>query len=154
MWSPESTRMMSGSPRSRSHGRPAPMCSFKEWGRYCVRIMTSTIPELTQLESVKSMMRYFPAKGTAGLARFWERRLKRSPWPPARMIASTLLIAQPILSAWLEVQRGAALLVADFRNALRSCCHRSFLCLCLLLRNGAFEDKQRGGRDQSANDNG
>ena len=29
----------------------------------------SKIPEFTQLDSVKSMIRYFPAKGTAGLAR-------------------------------------------------------------------------------------
>src|SRR2546421_294623 len=58
------------------------------------------MPELTQLLRVKSMMRYLPANGTAGLARFCERRLNRSPWPPARIIASTLLIAQLILSAW------------------------------------------------------
>src|SRR5579859_431348 len=56
--------------------------------------------ELTQLLRAKSMMRYLPANGTAGLARFCESRLSRSPWPPARMTASTLLIAQYILSAW------------------------------------------------------
>src|SRR3989440_8145548 len=61
------------------------------------------MPELTQLLRVKSMMRYLPANGTAGLARFCERRLNRSPWPPARIIASTLLIAQLILSAWSKV---------------------------------------------------
>src|SRR2546430_7584342 len=57
------------------------------------------MPELTQLLRVKSMMRYLPANGTAGLARFSERRLNRSPWPPARIIASTLLIVLLILSA-------------------------------------------------------
>src|SRR6266487_6912775 len=46
------------------------------------------------------MIRYLPANGTAGLARFCDRRLKRSPCPPARMTANTLLIAQLILSAW------------------------------------------------------
>src|SRR5437773_8265715 len=56
------------------------------------------MPELTQLLKAKSMMRYLPANGTAGLARFWERRLNRSPWPPARMTANTLLIVQHILS--------------------------------------------------------
>src|SRR5262245_44269748 len=66
------------------------MCSFREWGRYCVRIMTSEIPELTQLESVKSMIRYFPAKGTAGLARFSVRTPRREPSPPARMTARAL----------------------------------------------------------------
>ena len=56
------------------------MCSFKECGRYCVRIMTSEMPELTQLDSVKSMMRYLPAKGTAGLARFSVRTPRREPF--------------------------------------------------------------------------
>jgi putative transposase len=48
------------------------------------------------------MMRYLPANGTAGLARFCERRLNRSPWPPARITASTLLIALLILSVGSE----------------------------------------------------
>src|SRR2546429_9979620 len=59
----------------------------------------SAIPEFTQLLRAKSMIRYLPANGTAGLARFSERRLNRSPWPPARITASTLLIALLILSA-------------------------------------------------------
>src|SRR5437016_5496420 len=54
---------------------------------------TSAIPEFTQLLRAKSMIRYLPANGTAGLARFCERRLNRSPWPPARITASTLLMA-------------------------------------------------------------
>src|SRR5579862_9687513 len=66
------------------------MCSFKECGRYCVRIMTSEIPELTQFDSVKSMMRYFPANGTAGFARFSVRTPSRDPSPPARMTARGL----------------------------------------------------------------
>ena len=45
------------------------MWSFSERGLYCVRTITSVMPELTQLLSVKSMMRYLPPKGTAGLAR-------------------------------------------------------------------------------------
>ena len=48
------------------------------------------MPELTQFERVKSMMRYLPAKGTAGLARCAESTHSRSPWPPARMTATTL----------------------------------------------------------------
>src|SRR6266702_1613700 len=67
-------------------------------GRYCVSTATSAMPELTQLLKAKSMIRYLPANGTAGLARFCERRLNRSPWPPARMTASTLLMAQLFLS--------------------------------------------------------
>src|SRR5271154_5231283 len=66
------------------------MCSFRECGRYCVRIITSETPEFTQLESVKSMMRYLPANGTAGLARFSVRTPRREPSPPARMTARAL----------------------------------------------------------------
>src|SRR5512135_2085260 len=78
--------------RSRSHGRPEAMCSFKEWGRYCVRIITSEIPELTQFESVKSMIRYLPAKGTAGFARFSVSTPRRDPSPPARMTALIFMV--------------------------------------------------------------
>ena len=77
--------------RSRSQGRPAPMWSFSESGAYCVRTMTFVMPELTQFESVKSMMRYLPPKGTAGLARTPERSDRRSPSPPARTTANVRL---------------------------------------------------------------
>jgi hypothetical protein len=66
------------------------MCSFNEWGRYCVKIMTSATPELTQLESVKSMIRYLPANGTAGFARLSVSTPRREPSPPARMTARVL----------------------------------------------------------------
>src|SRR5579883_104045 len=81
--------------RSRSQGLPMPIWSLSEWGRYCVNTATSVMPELTQLLSAKSIMRYLPAKGTAGLALFWESRLNRSPCPPAKITANTLLIPQP-----------------------------------------------------------
>ena len=42
---------------------------FRLWALYCVAMMILRRPELTQLESVKSMIRYGPPKGTAGLAR-------------------------------------------------------------------------------------
>src|SRR5262252_2586748 len=67
------------------------MCSLSECGRYCVRIITSEIPEFTQFDSVKSMMRYLPAKGTAGLARFSVSTPRREPSPPARMTARALI---------------------------------------------------------------
>src|SRR5438874_1772648 len=66
------------------------MCSINECGRYCVRIMMSKTPEFTQLESVKSSMRYFPANGTAGFARRSVRTPSRCPSPPARMTARVL----------------------------------------------------------------
>ncbi len=55
--------------RSRSHGLPRPMWSIRERGLYWVRTRTRSIPEFTQLERAKSMIRYLPPKGTAGLAR-------------------------------------------------------------------------------------
>src|SRR6266536_2954874 len=74
---------------------------------------TSAIPEFTQLLRAKSMIRYLPANGTAGLARFCDRRLKRSPCPPARMTANTLLIHVPFCMESLPPQRrGHALLYA------------------------------------------
>src|SRR5687767_15225741 len=73
--------------RSRSQGRPSPMWSFRECGLYWVRTRTSSMSELTQFDSEKSMIRYFPPKGTAGLARTEERIDRRSPSPPARISA-------------------------------------------------------------------
>ena len=73
--------------RSRSHGRPSPMWSLSERGLYWVRTTTSSMSELTQFDSVKSMIRYLPPNGTAGLARSWERIERRSPSPPARITA-------------------------------------------------------------------
>src|SRR4029079_9158056 len=73
--------------RSRSHGRPRPMWSLREWGLYWVRTITSVMSEFTQFDSVKSMIRYLPPKGTAGLARTEERIERRSPSPPARITA-------------------------------------------------------------------
>ena len=73
--------------RSRSHGRPRPMWSFSERGLYWVRTTTSSMSELTQFDSVKSMIRYLPPNGTAGLARSRDRIDRRSPSPPARITA-------------------------------------------------------------------
>src|SRR5947209_3727106 len=43
--------------RSRSHGRPIPIWSFSERGRYCVSTPKRSTPELTQLLSANSMIR-------------------------------------------------------------------------------------------------
>ncbi len=50
-------------------------------------------PEFRQLLSVKSIIRYFPPKGTAGLARCSVRGERRSPLPPASIIVKILFIA-------------------------------------------------------------
>jgi hypothetical protein len=54
---------------------------------YCVQIPMRRMPELTQLESVKSMMRNLPPKNTAGLARRSVSCFSRLPRPPARTSA-------------------------------------------------------------------
>src|SRR5579885_767759 len=46
-----------------------------------------------QLLSVKSMIRYFPPNGTAGLARYWVKGNIRSPLPPARTTEKTFFMA-------------------------------------------------------------
>src|SRR5262245_19773808 len=74
------------------------MWSLRLCGRYCVRINTSKIFEFTQLLNVKSMMRYFPANGTAGLARLLVRVASRVPSPPAKITAFVLTMDAPNLS--------------------------------------------------------
>ena len=83
--------------RSRSHGRPRPMWSLSERGLYWVRTTTLSMSELTQFDSVKSMIRYLPPNGTAGLARSCDRIDSRSPSPPARMTAIVRFIGPPPL---------------------------------------------------------
>ena len=75
--------------RSRSQGRPSPMWSLSDRGLYWVSTTTSSTPEFTQLDSVKSMIRYLPPNGTAGFARTDDRMDRRSPSPPARITAIT-----------------------------------------------------------------
>ena len=75
--------------RSRSQGCPIPMWSLSERGLYWVSTTTSSMPELTQFDSVKSMIRYLPPNGTAGFARTEDRIDSRSPSPPARTTAIT-----------------------------------------------------------------
>src|SRR5262249_26275537 len=56
---------------------------------YCVSTSARRKPLLMQLDKVKSMMRYRPPKGTAGLARSRVRGSSRVPLPPARIKVST-----------------------------------------------------------------
>src|SRR5438270_222649 len=66
--------------------------------------------EFMQLLSTKSMIRYLPAKITAGLARSSERMLRRSPWPPARMSARTCFTAYGLLAAGPSEETGRRVL--------------------------------------------
>src|SRR5580704_12022819 len=74
--------MKSPSPISTDH--PRRTCRFRLSALYWVRTKTRRRSLFRQLERVRSMMRYTPPKGTAGLARSRVSGQRRSPWPPAR----------------------------------------------------------------------
>src|SRR5215216_815783 len=78
--------------RFRSHGAPEPMCSISDCGRYCASTIRSRMPELTQFDNGKSMIRYFPAKGTAGFVRFAVSAPSLDPSPPARITARVFIV--------------------------------------------------------------
>ncbi len=63
------------------------MWEFSRRGWYWVRTPTVSTPELMQLESGKSMMRYFPPNATAGFAILDVSTPSRLPCPPARSMA-------------------------------------------------------------------
>src|SRR5512134_3527368 len=50
------------------------------------------MPELTQFDNGKSIIRYLPAKGTAGFARFTVSTPSREPSPPARITARIFMV--------------------------------------------------------------
>jgi hypothetical protein len=64
-----------------------------------------------QLLSVKSMIRYSPPKGTAGLARSRVSGSRRVPLPPARITAKVFFIIRlgaSVVRWWLSLVRVAA----------------------------------------------
>src|SRR2546422_4421922 len=65
---------------------PRRMWRSREWDLYWIRTMMLRNPELMQLLRVKSMIRYLPPKGTAGLARSAVNGWRRSPRPPDRIM--------------------------------------------------------------------
>src|SRR5688500_1708060 len=76
---------------------------------YCVSSMIRRMSLLRQFESVKSMMRYAPPNGTAGLARSRVSGSSREPFPPARMTVSTPRMAESVRSG-----RAAARAAGEF----------------------------------------
>src|SRR5271170_1799526 len=89
-------RISMNSPSSLATTGPQPsrMWRLSESALYWVRMYTWRRSELMQLERVMSMMRYWPANGTAGLARSRVRGKSRSPAPPASKTPSVSLISQ------------------------------------------------------------
>src|ERR1041385_4017373 len=76
---------------------PSRMCRIKSSDLYCVRMRIRRTSELIQLESVKSMIRYAPPNGTAGLGVSLVSGKRRSPAPPAKRIARTFSIQRKTL---------------------------------------------------------
>src|SRR5437660_11094408 len=97
------------------------MCRSRLLALYCVRTRMRRSSLLMQLERVKSMMRYRPPKGTAGLARSRVSGSRRVPLPPARIKVRTsftgacLLRATPVIvlknAAHATLKSGGALFV-------------------------------------------
>ena len=56
---------------------------ISECDLYWVSTPMRRSPEFTQFDKAKSMIRYLPPKGTAGLARHLVRFIRREPAPPA-----------------------------------------------------------------------
>src|SRR5690606_8748210 len=68
------------------------MCCISECALYCVSTKIWRMPELTQLDSGKSMIRNLPPKGAAGFARLAVRSPRREPRPPAMITAIVLRV--------------------------------------------------------------
>src|SRR5271163_2682843 len=65
------------------------MCRSRLWLLYWVSTQIFRIPPLARLDSAKSISRYTPPNGTAGLARSAVSGLRRVPAPPASTIPRT-----------------------------------------------------------------
>lgn len=76
-----------------------------------------SIPEFTQLDKGKSMIRYLPPKGTAGLATWLVRAYRRLPWPPASSMATHSFFIQ---SPQTKV---------CFASKMKPYSHRQYRCL-------------------------
>src|SRR5688500_17798600 len=79
-------------PRKRSNTYDRAMWLLRLAELYCVTTKIWFSPELMQLEIGTSTSRYFPASGTAGLARWAVSGKSRVPAPPPRITESTRFI--------------------------------------------------------------
>ncbi len=75
---------------------------------YCVAMPMRRMPELTQFDSVKSMMRNLPPNGTAGFARQSVSARSRSPRPPASTIARVWRVSCEMLRVAPSSRAGTA----------------------------------------------
>src|ERR1700682_5503202 len=74
------------------------------WLLYCVRTTILKKPAFTRLDRAKTIRRYVPPNGTAGLARSAVSGNNRLPSPPARTMARTRIVL-PSLSSDLSSER-------------------------------------------------
>src|SRR5687768_12197619 len=85
-------RMVTKPARKRSKTYDRAMWLFRLAELYWVSTKMRSSPELMQLETGTSIRRYFPASGTAGLARSLVSGKSRVPAPPPRITASIFSI--------------------------------------------------------------
>ena len=83
--------MMNFSFSSSPKFHPSRRCCSNACALNWVRTYMEWTPELMKLLSTKSMIRYFPPNGTAGLLRRFVKRRSRLPRPPAITIPSTFI---------------------------------------------------------------
>src|ERR1022692_110568 len=83
------------------------MCRSRLWLLYWVSTQILLTPALTRFDSAKSISRYRPPKGTAGLARSSVSGARRLPAPPASTMLRTRSSA--ISTSWRMRPSGAVL---------------------------------------------
>ncbi len=94
-----SIRCCAGSSSTNSSKRPSrklqPRCTWRIrlCALYCVQMPMRRMPEFTQFDSAKSMIRNLPPNGSDGFARQLVSSSRRLPRPPARISASGFFVS-------------------------------------------------------------
>src|SRR3970282_2077923 len=93
------------------------MCRNSDLGLCCVATPTCTMPEFTQFDEEKSMLRYAPPNGMAGLQTWRVSAPRRVPLPPASTTAtvSAARLLASIIYCWLQ----SRFKPSDLENVLR-----------------------------------
>src|SRR5580698_4375782 len=97
------------------------MCLWSEAELNWVRTYTRRNPELMQLLTGISTMRYFPASGTAGLERSLVRGKSRVPAPPPMTIARVLSVIEGQFERFMQDGRLGMLPADSMRKNKRQC---------------------------------
>src|SRR5277367_2970080 len=97
------------------------MCLWREAELNWVRTYTRRNPELMQLLTGISTMRYLPAKGTAGLERSLVRGKSRVPAPPPMTIARVFSVIEGQFERFMREGDKGMLPAGSMRKNRRSC---------------------------------